>query len=187
MVLETEWVKALVRTVMQELRASARAEPQTTLPMSEAVPVEEALQAALSQPELQRALLAQVIEVAQSDKKLRKALADEALQLDILRRLHPNAAGLDIGAAEIWACVPVGRDPQPVRMFPTFTTDLQALADWLTACGIQTVAMESTGVYWIPIYELLEARGFQVFLVNARHLKNVPGKKTDVLDCQWIQ
>jgi transposase len=72
-------------------------------------------------------------------------------------------------------------------MFPTFTTDLRARADWLTACGIQTVAMESTGVYWIPIYELLEARGFQVFLVNARHLKNVPGKKTDVWDCQWIQ
>ena len=187
MELDAEWVKALVRTVMQELSASARTDPQNTLPMSETAPVQQALQAALSQPELQRALLAQVIEVAQSDKKLRKALADEALQLDILKRLHPNAAGLDIGAAEIWACVPEGRDPQPVRMFPTFTTDLQALANWLTACGIQTVAMESTGVYWIPIYELLEAQGFQVFLVNARHLKNVPGKKTDVLDCQWIQ
>jgi transposase len=83
--------------------------------------------------------------------------------------------------------VPEGRDPQPVRMFPTFTADLNALADWLMGCGIQTVAMESTGVYWIPVYELLEERGFQVFLVNARHLKNVPGKKTDVLDCQWIQ
>ena len=137
MELDAEWVKALVRTVMQELSASARTDPQNTLPMSETAPVQQALQAALSQPELQRALLAQVIEVAQSDKKLRKALADEALQLDILKRLHPNAAGLDIGAAEIWACVPEGRDPQPVRMFPTFTADLNTLADWLTACRHQ--------------------------------------------------
>jgi len=101
--------------------------------------------------------------------------------------LNPDAAGLDIGSAEIWAAVPSDRDPQPVRPFATFTPDLNALADWLQTCRIQTVAMESTGVYWIPIYEILEARGFQVFLVNARHLKNVPGRKTDVLDCQWIQ
>jgi len=101
--------------------------------------------------------------------------------------LNPNAAGLDIGSAEIWAAVPSDRDPEPVRPFGTFTPDLNALADWLQACGITTVAMESTGVYWIPIFEILEARGLQVFLVNARHLKNVPGRKTDVLDCQWIQ
>lgn len=180
MVLDTEFVKSLVRLVMRELKAPATSASDTP-------DVQHALQAALSQPNLQRALLAEVVQVAQSDKKLRKALAEEAVQLDILQRLNPHAAGLDIGAAEIWACVPPSRDPHPVRMFPTFTADLHALADWLQACGIQTVAMESTGVYWIPLYELLEARGFQVFLVNARHLKNVPGKKTDILDCQWIQ
>ena len=107
--------------------------------------------------------------------------------LDNLEQLNLNAAGLDIGAAEIWACVPADRDEQSVRCFETFTVDLQALANWLAGCGIETVAMESTGVYWIPIYEILEARGFEVYLVNARHIKNVPGKKTDVLDCQWIQ
>jgi transposase len=101
--------------------------------------------------------------------------------------MNPHAAGLDIGSAEIWVCVPADRDPQPVRAFGTFTPDLAALADWLRACGIETVAMESTGVYWIPAYELLEARGFKVYLVNARHLKNVPGRKSDVQDCQWIQ
>jgi transposase len=100
---------------------------------------------------------------------------------------NPHAAGLDIGSAEIWAAVPPDRDAEAMRPFATFTPDLIALADWLTACGIETVAMESTGVYWIPVYELLEARGFKVYLVNARHLKNVPGRKTDVLDCQWIQ
>jgi transposase len=180
MELDQELVKSLVRTVMRELKdkpVSASYTPE----------VQQALQAALSHPDLQRALLSEVIQAAQSDKKLRKALAEEAVQLDVLQRLNPNAAGLDIGAAEIWACVPQGRDPQAVRMFPTFTADLHALADWLKACGTTTVAMESTGVYWIPVYELLEERGFQVFLVNARHLKNVPGKKTDVLDCQWIQ
>lgn len=106
---------------------------------------------------------------------------------EILKQINLNAAGLDIGAGEIYACVPADRDEQAVRAFPTFTVDLHALADWLKACGIDTVAMESTGVYWIPIYEILEARGFQVCLVNARHLKNVPSRKTDVLDCQWIQ
>lgn len=101
--------------------------------------------------------------------------------------LEPDAAGLDIGAEEIWAAVPSERDPQPVRPFGTFTPDLVALAEWLAACGVRSVAMESTGVYWVPIFELLEARGFRVYLVNARHLKNVPQRKTDVLDCQWIQ
>jgi transposase len=104
-----------------------------------------------------------------------------------LRRQNAAAAGLDIGATEIWACVPVERDPQPVRAFGTFTPDLQALADWLEQCEVKTVAMESTGVYWIPIYEILEARGLEVYLVNAHHLKHVPGRKSDVQDCQWIQ
>jgi transposase len=101
--------------------------------------------------------------------------------------VHSHAAGLDIGSAEIWVCVPADRDAEPVRKFGTYTPDLQALADWLKVCDIQTVAMESTGVYWIPAYEILEARGFKVYLVNARHLKNVPGRKSDVQDCQWIQ
>jgi transposase len=104
-----------------------------------------------------------------------------------MAQINVNAAGLDIGAEEIYACVPVDRDEEPVRVFPTFTVDLHALADWLETCQIETVAMESTGVYWIPIYEILESRGFEVYLVNARHLKNVPGRKTDILDCQWIQ
>ena len=111
----------------------------------------------------------------------------DVTQMETLAQLNLNAAGLDIGAEEIYACLPADRDEQSVRVFPTFTVDLYALADWLEACGIETVAMESTSVYWIPVYEILEARGFEVYLVNARHLKNVPGRKTDVLDCQWIQ
>ena len=107
--------------------------------------------------------------------------------LEELRIVHPHAAGLDIGADEIWACVPASSTAENVRVFGTFTVDLQALADWLVACGVDTVAMESTGVYWIPIFEILEARGLKVFLVNSWHLRHVPGRKSDVLDCQWIQ
>jgi transposase len=111
----------------------------------------------------------------------------EAAPVDVLSQINPHAAGLDIGSTEIYACVPADRDEHPVRAFGTLTRDLNELADWFTSCDIKTVAMESTGVYWIPVYEILESRGFEVYLVNARHLKNVPGKKTDVLDCQWIQ
>lgn len=100
---------------------------------------------------------------------------------------HPNAAGIDIGSASHFVAVPPDRDDEPVREFPSFTVDLHALADWLKACGVDTVAMESTGVYWIPVFELLESRGFTVLLVNARHVKNVSGRKSDVLDCQWLQ
>jgi transposase len=108
-------------------------------------------------------------------------------ELGALKQINLNAAGLDIGDDEIYAAVPEGRDTVSVKVFPTFTADLYRLADWLKVCGVTTVAMESTGVYWIPIYEVLEERGFEVYLVNARHLKNVTGKKTDILDCQWIQ
>jgi len=104
-----------------------------------------------------------------------------------LERLHPHAAGIDCGAAEHFVAVPPDRDATPVQSFPTFTGDLHRLADWLTACRITHVAMEATGVYWIPIFEILDARGFQVILVNARHVKNLPGRKSDVSDCQWIQ
>ncbi len=100
---------------------------------------------------------------------------------------HPNAAGIDIGSASHFVAVPPDRDDTPVREFPSFTVDLNSLADWLEACKVDTVAMESTGVYWIPLFELLESRGFTVLLVNARHVKNVSGRKSDVLDCQWLQ
>jgi len=100
---------------------------------------------------------------------------------------HPNAAGIDIGSASHYVAVPPDRDDDPVREFASFTADLHRLADWLRDCGVDTVAMESTGVYWIPLFELLDARGFTVWLVNARHVKNVSGRKSDVLDCQWLQ
>jgi transposase len=101
--------------------------------------------------------------------------------------LHPDAAGIDIGANEVFVAVPTDRDTEPIRSFATFTSDLNALADWLQSCRICSVAMESTSVYWIPLHQILEARGFEVYLVNAQHVKNVPGRKTDVSDCQWIQ
>lgn len=100
---------------------------------------------------------------------------------------HPHAAGIDIGSASHYVAVPPDRDDNPVREFPGFTRDLHALADWLHVCKVDTVVMESTGVYWIPVFELLESRGFTVMLVNARHVKNVSGRKSDVLDCQWLQ
>lgn len=104
-----------------------------------------------------------------------------------LRVCHPDAAGIDIGSNEHWVAVPGDRTDNAVRPFGTFTSDLRKLADWLAECQIRTVAMESTGVYWIPLYELLEERGFEVLLVNAAHARNVPGRKSDVLDCQWLQ
>jgi transposase len=116
-----------------------------------------------------------------------RAACATATHIDALPCVHPNAAGLDIGADEIYACVPSDRDTRPVRAFATFTADLHALADWLEVCGIDTVAMESTGIYWLAIYEILEARGIRVFLVNARQIKIPPGRKSDWKDCQWIQ
>jgi len=107
--------------------------------------------------------------------------------LPTARVLEPNAAGIDIGATEIYVAVPPDRDPQSVRCFATFTGDLQKLAGWLQQCGVESVVMESTGVFWIPLFQILEDHGFRVWLVNARHVKNVPGRKTDVADCQWLQ
>lgn len=104
-----------------------------------------------------------------------------------LQHINVNAAGIDIGSERHFVAVPEGRDEVSVREFGTFTTDLQALAAWLKQCGVTTVAMESTGVYWIPLFELLEREGFEVKLVDARHVKNVSGRKSDVLDCQWLQ
>ena len=104
-----------------------------------------------------------------------------------LEIMNTNAAGIDIGSREHYVCVPVGRDQETVRKFSAFTTDLKEMVSWLKKCGIKTIAMESTGVYWIPVFQILETNGFEVKLVNARHVKNVPGRKTDVQDCQWIQ
>jgi len=104
-----------------------------------------------------------------------------------LKQVNLFAAGIDIGSRSHFVAVPEELDEEPVREFAGFTGDLHRLADWLVKIGIQTVAMESTGVYWIPVYEILETRGLEVLLVDARHVKNVPGRKTDVLDCQWLQ
>lgn len=115
------------------------------------------------------------------------AASPTTLHLEGLPAIYPNAAGIDIGADEIVVAVPTDRDEEPVRVFPTFTADLHELVGWLLACRIDTVAMESTGVYWIPLYELLEQHGITPFLVNARHVKKVPGRKSDWNDAQWLQ
>jgi transposase len=108
---------------------------------------------------------------------------EEMMSLEVV---HPNAAGIDIGNAAHYVAVPPDRDAEPVRTFECFTEDLNKMADWLAQCGIVTVAMQSTGVYWLPVYEILVQRGFEVFLVNARHTKNLPGRKSDVQECQWL-
>lgn len=105
----------------------------------------------------------------------------------VLATLHPHAAGIDIGARQIYVAVPPGACAQTVRCFDTFTEDLHALRNWLRECGVTSVALESTGVYWIALYQILERAGLEVVLVNARHCKNLPGRKTDVQDCQWLQ
>lgn len=121
-----------------------------------------------------------------SQKKRRRKFKVQSLSQQ-LRHINVNAAGIDIGAEQHMVAVPEGRDQVAVREFGAFTSDLVALAGWLAQCGVTTVAMESTGVYWIPLFELLERRGFEVKLVDARHVKNVSGRKSDVLDCQWLQ
>lgn len=105
-------------------------------------------------------------------------------QFEVLR---PNAAGIDVGSRAIWVSVPPDRAEEPVRAFGVTTSCLLALADWLRSCGIDSAAMESTGVYWVPLFEVLEERGFDVWLVNSREAKSVPGRKSDVLDAQWIR
>ena len=108
-------------------------------------------------------------------------------KLEKLKPIYPCVAGVDVGAAELYVSVPEDRDVKPVRMFQTFTGELHRIAAWLKQCGVTSVAVESTGIYWIPLYEVLEEAGFEVRLVNAREAKNLPGRKSDVLDCQWIQ
>ncbi len=120
-------------------------------------------------------------------RKQRKDLARRLQSADPgLDVMHPNAAGIDVGNSTHYVAVRPDRDPNPVRRFDCFTADLHRLADWLQQCGVTTVAMQSTGVYWIPLYEILDARGLEVYLVNARHTKNLPGRKTDVQESQWL-
>lgn len=120
--------------------------------------------------------------------KQKKSFRKERMKLpNHLQHINQYAAGIDIGSRSHFVAVPEGACEQPVREFSTFTGDLERLAEWLLACGVTTVAMESTGIYWIPVFEILESHGLEVKLVNARHVKNVPGRKSDVLDCQWLQ
>lgn len=119
--------------------------------------------------------------------KRRRECGRARVSPSVLERITPHAAGIDCGSAEHFVAVPPDRDPTPVRPFRTFTADLYRLADWLTACGVTSVAMEATGVYWIPVYEILEARGFEVLLVNARHIQHVAARKSDVVDCEWLR
>jgi transposase len=142
-----------------------------------------------------------IVEDAMPHRKPSPAVPDRAAEA-LLKTLHPHAAGIDVGAAELWVAVPPGAVPPPapavpappgslppnVRRFGAFTADLQALAAWLRRCGVITVAMESTGVYWVPLYDLLESEGFEVLLVDPRQGQRAPNRpKTDVHDCQWIQ
>ena len=114
-------------------------------------------------------------------------MIDETKQENYFEQVNLRAAGIDIGSESHFIAVPQALDENPIREFSCFTADLERMADWLVRIGVETVAMESTGIYWIPTFEILEEKGLKVLLVNARQIKNVPGRKTDVLDCQWIQ
>ena len=181
-------VQALVEAVTADVENSLATVEVTTDSKDRAMQLQRVIEEAIARPEMAHDLLQQVVAAAATDRALQAKLTDQMVQSGILKQIDLHAGGLDIGAEEIWAAVPEGRDEQTVSKFGAFTTDLYALADWLQQCGLKTVAMESTGgVYWISIYDILESRGVQVFLVNARHVKNVSGRKTDVLDCQWLQ
>lgn len=123
----------------------------------------------------------------QSGLKVAKSKAGKRKEAVHTAVFQPNAAGIDIGAREIYVAVPADRDDHPVRKCETFTGDLNEMAAWLLSCGVTTAAMESTGVYWIPVYDVLEQHGIRPCLVNPRNMKNVPGKRTDFHECQWIQ
>ncbi len=123
-------------------------------------------------------------------RKHKKGVSPRRAKLRLTKHLEQvnlYAAGIDIGSREHYVAVPEGLDDEPVRSFGCFTTDLEWLADWLVRIGIQTVVMESTGVYWIPLFEILEERGLETHLVDARQTKHVTGRKSDVQDCQWLQ
>jgi len=120
-------------------------------------------------------------------KKKNQKNNNKITRLDALKQINLNAAGIDVGDSQMYVAVPEDRDEQFVRVFGTFTRDLVSIAQWLKQCRVTTVAMESTGVYWIPLFEILVEYGFEVLLVDARKIKNVSGRKTDIQDCQWIQ
>jgi transposase len=120
--------------------------------------------------------------MTQGKKKQKAIRVNEDLPV-----INPNAAGIDVGSTEIWVSIPPERDEEPIRRYETFTQDLYAVADWLKQRKIESVAMESTGVYWIPVFEILEGQGIHVVLVNAKYAKNVAGRKSDWLDCQWLR
>src|SRR5467141_229988 len=123
----------------------------------------------------------------QMNRKQRREMTRKIQSEDIsLEMLHPDAAGIDIGNESHYVAVPPTRDSQPVRRFGCTTAELKAMAQWLKQCGIRTVAMQSTGVYWIAVYDILEEAGMEVYLVNARETKNLPGRKTDVQEGQWL-
>ena len=116
-------------------------------------------------------------------RDLERRLSTEDLGLEIVNR---NVAGIDVGNESHYVAVPPSRDPQPVQEFGSWTADLERMADWLKTCGIETVVMQSTGVYWIALYDVLEKRGFNMCLANARHTKNLPGRKSDVQESRWL-
>jgi len=130
---------------------------------------------------------AQHVHWDEMNRKQRREMMRKMQSADLsLEVLHPNAAGIDIGNESHYVAVPADRDNQPVRRFGCTTAELKVIADWLNQCGISTVAMQSTGVYWIAVYDILEAAGFEVYLVNARDTKNLPGRKSDVQESQWL-
>jgi transposase len=112
--------------------------------------------------------------------------ARKKMNWKVLEIVHPEAAGIDVGGSEHWVAINPDRDEEPVRRFGCFTSDLREMARWLLEKGVRSVAMQSTGVYWMPVFEVLEQHGLEVFLVNARHTKNVPGRKSDIQECQWL-
>jgi transposase len=115
-----------------------------------------------------------------------KGSAQKKVDWKALEIVHPDAAGIDVGGSEHWVAVRPDRDAEPVRRFGPFTADLHEMARWLVEKGVRSVAMQSTGVYWMPVFEILEQHGLEVYLVNAQHTKNVPGRKSDVEECQWL-
>lgn len=120
------------------------------------------------------------------DKTVGKRKSVAKADWNTLEIVHPDAGGIDIGGSEHWVAISPDRDPEPVRRFGCFTADLHRMGQWLVERGVRSVAMQSTGVYWMPVLEILEQHGLEVYLVNARHTKNVPGRKSDIQECQWL-
>ena len=116
----------------------------------------------------------------------RKRSVPKKVDWKALEIVQPDAAGIDVGGGEHWVAISPDRDPEPVRRFGVFSADLRELARWLIDKGVRSVAMQSTGVYWMPVFEILEQNGLNVYLVNARDTKNLPGRKSDVQECQWL-